>query len=180
VANCCDIAGDIATICCLPLQKYSQQRELQRQLRQFIVTGADFYALLLHLLRELVREERNNLRLLGQMDDDITVPCRWAGFTDQLRSFWWIACVSCWETHQHMGVGHSMQQHTASTASQHRMVAIVAECAAAARASNTCRCLEDKAREVNITDISSFYNSREFAGSGFEVDRAAGIIVYHN
>jgi hypothetical protein len=62
--------------CSWPLQKYSQQRELQRQLRQFIVTGADFHALLLHLLRELVREERNNMRLLGNMEDDITVPCR--------------------------------------------------------------------------------------------------------
>lgn len=58
------------------MQKYSQQRELQRQLRQFIVTGADFHQLLLHLLRELVREERNNLRLLGNMDDEIQVPTR--------------------------------------------------------------------------------------------------------
>jgi hypothetical protein len=58
------------------LQKYSQQRELQRQLRRFIVTGADFHALLLHLLRELVREERNNMRLLGNMEDEIVVPCR--------------------------------------------------------------------------------------------------------
>jgi hypothetical protein len=60
----------------LHLQKYSQQRELQRQLRRFIVTGADFHALLLHLLRELVREERNNMRLLGNMEEDIIVPCR--------------------------------------------------------------------------------------------------------
>ncbi|KAF6250945.1 minichromosome maintenance protein 2 [Scenedesmus sp. NREL 46B-D3] len=97
-------------------QKYSQQRELQRQLRQFIVTGADFHALLLHLLRELVREERNNMRLLGNMEDDITVPCR---------------------------------------------------------------CLEDKAREVNITDTSGFYGSSLFSSSGFELDRSAGVIVYH-
>lgn len=61
---------------CLCPQKYSQQRELQRQLRRFIVTGADFHALLLHLLRELVREERNNMRLLGNLDDEIVVPCR--------------------------------------------------------------------------------------------------------
>lgn len=61
---------------CVCLQKYSQQRELQRQLRRFIVTGADFHALLLHLLRELVREERNNMRLLGNMEDEIVVPTR--------------------------------------------------------------------------------------------------------
>ncbi|WIA33492.1 hypothetical protein OEZ86_006619 [Tetradesmus obliquus] len=97
-------------------QKYSQQRELQRQLRQFIVTGADFHALLLHLLRELVREERNNMRLLGVMEDDIAVPCR---------------------------------------------------------------CLEDKAREVNISDTSGFYSSDLFSSSGFELDRSAGVIVYH-
>lgn len=59
------------------MQKYSQQRELARQLRRFIVTGADFHALLLHLLRELVREERNNMRLLGNMEDEIIVPTRW-------------------------------------------------------------------------------------------------------
>jgi hypothetical protein len=61
-----------------PQQKYSQQRELQRQLRRFIITGADFHALLLHLLRELVREERNNMRLLGHLGDDIRVPLRCA------------------------------------------------------------------------------------------------------
>jgi len=66
------------------MQKYSQQRELQRQLRQFIVTSADFHALLLHLLRELVREERNNMRLLGNMDDEIIVPCRCVGWVRDL------------------------------------------------------------------------------------------------
>eukprot|EP00878_Enallax_costatus_P046886 GHUV01057201.1.p3 GENE.GHUV01057201.1~~GHUV01057201.1.p3 ORF type:complete len:135 (+),score=55.70 GHUV01057201.1:961-1365(+) len=98
-------------------QKYSQQRELQRQLRQFIVTGADFHQLLLHLLRELVREERNNMRLLGQMDDEIQIPTR---------------------------------------------------------------CLEDKAREINITDCADFYSSNTFMGAGFMLDRSARTIVYSN
>lgn len=70
------------------LQKYSQQRELQRQLRRFIVTGADFHALLLHLLRELVREERNNMRLLGNMEDEIIVPCRCV-LTERM----WVRCL---------------------------------------------------------------------------------------
>lgn len=43
-----------------------------------------------------------------------------------------------------------------------------------------CRCLEDKAREVNITDVVDFYKSSTFTGSGFELDRSAGVIVYHN
>jgi hypothetical protein len=41
------------------------------------------------------------------------------------------------------------------------------------------RCLEDKAREVNITDTSGFYGSSLFSSSGFELDRSAGVIVYH-
>lgn len=41
------------------------------------------------------------------------------------------------------------------------------------------RCLEDKAREVNITDIAGFYSSGTFTGSGFQLDRNAGVIVYH-
>lgn len=97
-------------------QKYSQQRELQRQLRQFIVTSADFHALLLHLLRELVREERNNMRLLGNMDDEIIVPCR---------------------------------------------------------------SLEDKAREMNISDMAGFYSSTTFSGAGFQLDKSQGVIAYH-
>lgn len=77
VVGCHAMPGCLLMLCAC-LQKYSQQRELQRQLRRFIVTGADFHSLLLHLLRELVREERNNMRLLGNMEDEIVVPTRCA------------------------------------------------------------------------------------------------------
>lgn len=42
------------------------------------------------------------------------------------------------------------------------------------------RCLEDKAREINISDCVEFYNSNTFMGAGFQLDRSAGIIVYSN
>jgi hypothetical protein len=40
------------------------------------------------------------------------------------------------------------------------------------------RCLEDKAREVNIADLAGFYSSNTFTGAGFQLDRSAGVIVY--
>lgn len=42
-----------------------------------------------------------------------------------------------------------------------------------------CRCLEDKAREMNISDLASFYGSTTFTGAGFQLDRAQSSIAYH-
>jgi hypothetical protein len=40
------------------------------------------------------------------------------------------------------------------------------------------RCLEDKAREVNITDLAGFLGSATFSGAGFSLDSAAGVIEF--
>jgi hypothetical protein len=58
-------------------QKYSLQRELQRSLRRFIVLPSDYYAVLLHALRDLLRQERQQQRMLGDMSDEINIPTRW-------------------------------------------------------------------------------------------------------
>lgn len=42
-----------------------------------------------------------------------------------------------------------------------------------------CRCLEDKAREMNISDLASFYGSTTFTGAGFQLDHTQGVIAYH-
>lgn len=41
------------------------------------------------------------------------------------------------------------------------------------------RCLEDKAREMNISDLASFYGSNTFMGAGFQLDKSQGVIAYH-
>lgn len=41
------------------------------------------------------------------------------------------------------------------------------------------RCLEDKAREMNISDLAGFYGSTMFTRAGFQLDRSQGVIAYH-
>jgi hypothetical protein len=60
-----------------PQQKSSQQRELARDLQQYLVDPSDFYGLLMQQLHSLMRAEQNNMRLMGNMDDQIAVACRW-------------------------------------------------------------------------------------------------------
>ncbi|KAI8464621.1 MAG: MCM2/3/5 family-domain-containing protein [Monoraphidium minutum] len=64
-------------------QKYSLQRELQRSMRRFIVLPSDYYAVLLHALRDLLRQERQQARMLGDMGDEVNIPCRL--FEDKAR-----------------------------------------------------------------------------------------------
>lgn len=42
-----------------------------------------------------------------------------------------------------------------------------------------CRSLEDKAREMNISDLASFYGSNTFTGAGFQLDKTQNVIAYH-
>ena len=50
-------------------QKHVLQRELRRQMGRFVVLPGDYNAVLLHVLRDLLRFERNNQRLLGEAAD---------------------------------------------------------------------------------------------------------------
>jgi DNA replication licensing factor MCM2 len=46
-------------------QKASAQRDLRRRLRQYVVLPSDYHRVLLHLLRELAREKRQERALMG-------------------------------------------------------------------------------------------------------------------
>ena len=69
----------------------------------------------MHALRDLLRQERQQARLLGDSADDVTIPAR---------------------------------------------------------------LLEDKARELQISDLPGFYASDAFRGQGFKLDQGAASIVF--
>ncbi len=60
-------------------QKYSLQRELSKRLRAYVVLPTDFFPVLLHLLRDLVRSEKRALQLTGEYDEGagVAVSIRW-------------------------------------------------------------------------------------------------------